>query len=184
MSLVRISGPPELCVSLAEIKAQCRVADEDSDQDALLVGLARSAQDSIEGNAGWLGRSLTISQWRLTLDAFPPSEVIVLPLPPCQSVDSLTYIDPDGAEQVITDYVVYGIGGATPPRLAHAYGQRWPSTRRQGDAVSVTFTCGYGDHNDVPESVRAAILLQVHALYDGCSNDDAINALLMPHRTW
>ena len=184
MSLIRISGPPDLVVSLAEAKAQLRLDDEDTSQDAMIMGHLRAAQDSIDGASSWLGRCLTTQQWRLTLDAFPACEVIEIPLPPCQSVDALTYVDDDGATQTINDYVVYGIGGAWPARLIHAYGARWPATRRQGDAVSVTFTCGYGGWNDVPEDVRAAVMLMAAGLYDGCSHNDAVNALLMPHRIW
>jgi uncharacterized phiE125 gp8 family phage protein len=184
MSLIRISGPSELVVSLAELKDQCRIASEDIDQDAMLVGHLRAAQDAIEGNAGWLGRALTTQQWRMTLDAFPACETIQIPLPPCQSVDSVSYVDSDGNEQVINDFVVYGIGGSWPARLIHAYGARWPSTRCQGDAVSIEFTAGFGSFTDVPESIRAAVLLMAAGLYDNCSNDDAVNSLLLPHRIW
>ena len=91
---------------------------------------------------------------------------------------------PTATSRASSDYVVYGIGGATPARLAHAYGASWPSIRRQGDAVSVEFTAGYGGFNDVPEDVRAAVLLLAAGLYDGCSNNDAAMALLMPYRGW
>jgi uncharacterized phiE125 gp8 family phage protein len=182
MSLARLSGPPDVVVSLAEAKAHLRL--DHGDDDALVAGHIRAAQDSIDGASGWLGRALTLQQWRLTLDHFPWTGVVAIPMPPCQSVDSLTYIDTDGAEQSIVDYVVHGIGGATPARLAPAYGARWPATRCQGDVVSVTFTCGWPSFSDVPESVRAAVLLMTQGLYDGCTNDDAVMALLMPHRVW
>jgi uncharacterized phiE125 gp8 family phage protein len=184
MSLVSLSGPPELVVSLAEAKAHLRVADDDSDEDAVIAGCIRQAMDTIDGASGWLGRCLTTQNWRLTLDAWPACDVIAIPLPPCQSVDSLTYIDPDGLEQAINDYVTYGIGGATPARLAHAYGSRWPATRCQGDAIQIDFTCGWPSFSDVPESVRAAVLLMTGALYDQCSENGAVTALLMPHRIW
>jgi len=184
MTLTRLSGPPDLVVDLAMAKAQLRLEDDDGGQDAMIVGHIRAAQDSIDGASGWLGRCLTSQQWRLTLDAWPACEVIELPLPPCQSVDALTYIDPDGAEQTITDYVLYGAGGTWPARLAHAYGSRWPATREQGDAIQIEFTCGYGTWNDVPESVRAAVLLLTAQLYDGCGAADAVNSLLLPHRSW
>jgi uncharacterized phiE125 gp8 family phage protein len=184
MSLVRLSGPPDVVVSLAEAKAHLRLEDSDADQDALIAAHIRAAQDQIDGASGWLGRALTSQQWRLSLDRFPSCEVITIPLPPCQSVDALTYVDTDGNEQAIGDFVVYGIGGATPARLAPAYGTRWPSTRCQGDSISVTFTCGWPSFSDVPESVRAAVLLLTEALFDGCSHDDAVTALLTPHRIW
>jgi uncharacterized phiE125 gp8 family phage protein len=178
MSLTRLSGPPELVVSLSELKAQVRLPVEDTDQDAMLMGHLRAAQDSIDGASGWLGRALTTSQWRLTLDAWPACETILIPLPPCRSVDALSYVDTDGATQSINDFVTYGIGGLHPARLTHAYGGSWR------DAIQVDFTAGYGGFNDVPETIRAAVLLMAAGLYDGCSNNDAAIALLMPHRIW
>jgi uncharacterized phiE125 gp8 family phage protein len=194
MSLVRLSGPPALCVSLAELRTHLRVdgLTPDEAQDALIAGFARAAQDSIDGASGWLGRALTTQQWRLTLDAFPVTEVITLPLPPCRSVDAVTYVDTNGATQSIVGYQVYGIGGATPARLAPAYNTRWPATRCQGDAVRIDFTCGYGTHSDVPEPVRAAIMLMVGTSYgfrelpvptDFMWTPAATN-LLMPYRVW
>jgi uncharacterized phiE125 gp8 family phage protein len=182
MSLVRLSGPPDVVVSMAEAKAHLRV--DHGDDDAMIAGAIRAAQDTVDGASGWLGRALTTQTWRLTLDNFPWAGVISVPMPPLQSIDALSYIDVDGAEQAILDYQVFGIGGATPARVSPAYGTRWPATRCQGAAVSVVFTCGYGSWSDTPESVRAAVLLMTQGFYDGCTNDDAVMALLMPHRVW
>jgi uncharacterized phiE125 gp8 family phage protein len=182
MSLVRLSGPPQLCVSLAELKEQVRLPAEDNSQDAMLVAHLRAAQDSIDGARGWLGVALTTQQWRLTLDRFP-CDVLEIPLPPCRSVDSVAFIAPDGGTETIVDYQVHSIGGTRPARLAPAYGARWPATRCQGDAVSVTFTAGWPSFSDVPESIRAAVLLMAAALYDNCESA-AAEHLLLPHRTW
>jgi uncharacterized phiE125 gp8 family phage protein len=184
MSLVRLSGPPQLCVSLQELKEQLRLDAGDTSQDAMLAGHLRTAQDSIDGARGWLGVALTSQQWLLTLDFFPWHGIIEIPLPPLQTVDSLTYIDTDGVTQSIEDFLVYGAGGSRPARLAPAHGARWPAARCQGDAVSVVFTCGHDSFSDVPESVRQAVLLTAAGLYDGCSHDDAIQSLLTPHRVW
>ena len=109
--------------------------------------------------------------------------MIEIPLPPCQSVDALTYVDDDGATQTST--TTWSMASAArPARLIHAYGARWPATRRQGDAVSVTFTCGYGGWNDVPEFLVAA----PHSLHNVKPStmvaryEDAVNELLMSHR--
>jgi uncharacterized phiE125 gp8 family phage protein len=184
MSLIRLSGPPELVVSLQELKAQLRLDAGDTSQDAMLMGHLRVAQDSIDGARGSLGIAVTDQQWLMTLDYFPWHGLIEVPLPPLASIDSLTYIDTDGAAQEIEDYQVHGIGGSRPARLAPGYGGRWPAARCQGDAVSVVFTAGHDSFNDVPETIRQAVLLTAAGLYDGCSHNDAITSLLTPHRIW
>jgi uncharacterized phiE125 gp8 family phage protein len=195
MTLHLVAAPAALPLSLAELKAHLRVTDDA--EDALIVGYLRAAVGAIDGAAGWLGRALITQTWRMDLDAWPACETIQIPLPPCRTVDLVTYVDEDGSTQSIVDYQVYGLGGSWPARVAHAYGSRWPGTRRQGDAISVTFTAGYGDSwNDVPEPVRAAILMMVTDLFehrgsfisgsgfDKLQPSDTVQALLMPFRTW
>ena len=46
----------------------------------------------------------------------------------------------------------------------------------------VTFVAGYGDSwNDVPESIRTAIIAKVQELYDGCASG-VPEKLLAPYR--
>jgi uncharacterized phiE125 gp8 family phage protein len=180
-SLRQIVPPAVLPLSLAEVRAAVRL--EAGDADELLAGYLRSAVAQLDGAAGILGRCLVEQQWVMTLDRFPACQVIEIPLPPCQSVDELSYIDGDGATQVITDYVVYGIGDTWPARLTHAWGGTWPTTRNQGDAVQITFTAGYGpDWNSVPEPIRQAIATMVAASFDGCSATEEVSLLLGPYR--
>ncbi|WP_173934299.1 head-tail connector protein [Chelativorans sp. Marseille-P2723] len=68
-------------------------------------------------------------------------------------------------------------------------GRSWPSVYRRCDAVSITFTAGYGATEDIPEPIRQAILLIVQRLFDGAGTevdaaiDRAVHALISPYRT-
>jgi hypothetical protein len=51
------------------------------------------------------------------------------------------------------------------PYLLPAYGSAWPWATSQADAISISFTAGYGDADtDVPENIRTAIALGVSHL--------------------
>lgn len=87
--------------------------------------------------------------------------------PNLQSVTSIVYIDTAGDSQTwdAADYQVDA--NRVFPRIAPAYGESWPSTRDQMNAVTITAVYGYGDDwNDVPESIRHAILIMTGDGYE------------------
>jgi uncharacterized phiE125 gp8 family phage protein len=139
-------------------------------------------------------RSLYPTTWALTLERFPAG-AIAIPRPPLQSVVSITYIDTDGIEQTL-DPARYQVRAAQGPlaargRILPAYGETWPATRCQMDAVTVTFVAGYAQ---VPEDITHARLLIIGELYKQRSesvhtinqNPALIRArdLLMPYRVY
>lgn len=156
--LTRITAPTSEPVSLAEAKAHLAVigtADDD-----LLTRLISSAVASFDGPEGRLGRCLITQEWRLDIPgSFPPG--IVLPLPPVISVDAITYLDSAGATQTLApgEYFSAGLGSTYAATVFPMV--RWPSAR----SVAVTFTCGFGDADDVPEDIRNAIVAAVGAAY-------------------
>lgn len=138
--------------------------------DSATVAIYKAAAQSyLDGPAGILGRALVTQTWTLTLPAFPvyTAPQLWLPLPPLQSVASITYIDGDGAEQTLASsaYNVV-LRGERPGYVAPSFGATWPATRKQESAVSVQFVAGYGDPADVPRNVVAAGLLVAADLYD------------------
>lgn len=91
---------------------------------------------------------------------------IYLPNPPLITVDSITYVDSDGATQTLSP-TLYAVDQSEPARLTPAYGQTWPATRNQASAVSIIYTCGYGAAGSaVPEGIRDWILMRVGSLYE------------------
>jgi uncharacterized phiE125 gp8 family phage protein len=85
---------------------------------------------------------------------------------PLASVDSITYVDSNGDPQTL-DSALYDVDTTTEPgRAAPAYGESWPMTRPQINAVTLTYTAGYGQAADVPDPIKQAILLTVAHLYN------------------
>lgn len=169
----RIARPEVLPVSLAEAKAHCRVFH--SDDDGFITGLIMAAVAHLDGTDGWLGRALVTQSWEMVLDAFPRDYRIRLPLAPVQSVDAVLYRAPDGSELTMADsrwYLANGGEGISWLSLEPQAG--WPSTQTRDGAVRVQFTAGYPATTDsppdlagnVPEPIKAAILLMVGDMYE------------------
>jgi len=86
-------------------------------------------------------------------------------LPPLQSVTSISYVDADGATQVL-DSARYTGDIAGQPGWVVVDEDGWPDTMETANAVTIRFVCGYGLASSVPASLRAAMLLHVGDLYE------------------
>lgn len=154
MGLQLLAAPATQPVPLDVAKEHLRIAPDDTDSDAEVTRLIRAATARAEKITG---RALAVQSWRLILDSFPKG-AIAIPMPPLKSVESITYTDPSGADQVLDEsaYVVnpFGLVGKITP----AMGKCWPSSAQQAMSLRIDFTAGY---DQVPEDVIAAILLLV-----------------------
>jgi uncharacterized phiE125 gp8 family phage protein len=177
-SLVRITAPAEVPLSLAEAKAIARLDGIDDDDDAVIAGYIRVATDWTEQH---LGKALISQVWSYTVDGFPWGyhPQIRLPLGPVQTVDEVLYVDNDGVPTVLaTSAYVLSADSLWP-----SYATTWPVPRMQRDAVSIRFTAGYGlDWNTIPEAIRHGIAMLVAGYYDGCQAEDAVIEMIRPYR--
>jgi uncharacterized phiE125 gp8 family phage protein len=165
MPLTRIDPPATLPVSLEEMKSHSHI--DGALEDARISDFLRTATARLDGRDGLLGRCLITQSWRLTLDGFPPE--IALPLPPCQSVIEIRYVDAAGALRTLAPvaYQVFGFGDADPAWIRPAFGGAFPASRRSPESVIVEFRAGYGDAAaDVPEPLRTAIKMHAGHLHE------------------
>jgi len=175
-------------VSLASAKLHLRVGDGE-EEDFLIRALIAAATEYVEN---FTGRALISQTWIEYFDAFPAC--ISLKKSPAVSVTSIKYLDSAGDEQTLpaADYTVDVI--TEKSRIAPVYGSSWPSTYGEFNSVYVEYVAGYGDtEDDVPHSIRAALLLLIGHLYENreVSIPTALNelpfgfdALLTPYRLW
>lgn len=200
MSLHLVTAPTVLPVGLNEMKDHLRIEPTDTDEDALIMGLIHAGVTHIDGQKGILGRALCTQTWDYKLDAFPAE--IRIPLPPLQSVDSISYVDENGATQTLSTSVYQVVNNGTrPSTIVEAYNQSWPTTRCIPQAVTVRFTAGYLDNNSpadtrngVPQPVKHALMLLGGHWYEnrtpvevGVSVSDVpmtVDALLAPYRVY
>ena len=179
--LVRTVAPAQDLVTLDEAKDHARV-DHDAD-NAQIAAMVAAAIARLDGPFGLLSRALVTQTWTLTLDEWPAE--IEVPLPPLQSVDSITYTAMDGATATLdpADYSVGGVGDDEPAIIWPV--EAWPKLGANREAVSVTFTAGYGAPGAVPEPIRQAALAIVAALFDGRGVAEAgVEHLIAPYRRW
>ena len=172
MALTQTAAPASyLAVTLAEAKRQLRMEETTADDTLISDVLIPAAYDRAELATQ---RQLFTATWALKLDAFPCADRIELPRPPLRSVTSVAYVDTNGDAQTWASSNYLSDAVATPitprcqrGRLALAYGVSWPSTRSQINAVTITFSAGYGTATtDLPKLLRQAILLDLTRLYE------------------
>ncbi len=157
-------APPEVePVTVEEAKAHLRPeGDADDDYVSALITAARERVEL------FLRRALITQGFEYARDGFPVSQVIGLPRPPLQSVDSIQYVDTAGNVQTLApeDYVV-DASSSEIGRVALAWNRFWPITRNSVNSVVIQFTAGYGDAaEDVPQVIRQGILIEVSNMYE------------------
>ncbi len=131
-------------------------------EDWLLSMFIRSARSAAERITR---RALVTQTWDLHLDAFPGWEMFI-PKPTTQSITSITYDDTDGNTQTL-DPARYHVDLASEPaRITPVFGNIWPITRWQTDAVKVRFVAGYGAAADVPPGIKNWMLMRIKTLWE------------------
>lgn len=183
MSLTLITPPAIEPVTLAEAKVHLKV--DTTDDDALIMRAISGAGARAEWH---VGRAFITQSWMLRLDCWPQSNLIEIPLPPLQVVNTITTYAMDDAATVL-DPASYQVDTASAPaRIVLRAGASPPLDLRAMDAVEIAFTAGYGDdETDVPAPIREAILefvahLYVHRGEDGGDPVVTAQALLAPYR--
>ena len=72
-------------------------------------------------------------------------QTLHIPLPPLQSITSITYLDAAGSLQTLAPSAYRVDAVSTPGRVTPAYGTTWPATYPVTNAVVIRFKAGFGD---------------------------------------
>lgn len=163
MALKIITGPTVEPVSLQQAKLHLRVIGDPSDvsanpEDTYISALIVAARQRAEHLTG---RALMPQTLELALDSF--SRVIRLPRPPLASVASVKYLDSEGNLQTLdpSSYIV--ADHSEPACLVSA--ESWPATKDAPNAVLIRYVAGYATAPEVPETIKAWMLLCIGMLY-------------------
>ena len=157
MSTIKLSDASVEAIALAQAKLHLRV--DESDEDSLISLYIGAARNACEARTG---RAITLTNFRLTMDAFP-SGAIELSFPRLISVQSVKYYDLDGVFQTLAaqDYLLDAV--SEPGLVYQAQGLAWPNAQERIGAVVVDYTAGY---SDVPKDLMAWMLLAITDLYE------------------
>ena len=113
----------------------------------------------------------------LFYDRFYPN--IRPPKAPLMAVSSIKYFDNAGDEQTLSTDIYTVDAKRDPARIVRAFNQQWPVTRRIPNAVTVTYTAGYGaTRASTPETAKQAIMLLVGHWYE---NREEVTFGSQPH---
>ena len=152
-------------VTLAEAKLWLRIDDGDTDQDAEILLLIIAMRERAEELTGRSFVQRTLEMW---MDDFPADEVIFLPHGPVISVESVSYLDADGALQVLdgspSSWQEDLVGH--PARISPLYGTNWPNAREGYGAVRVQYVAGYANANAIPRQVRLWMQTRIATFYE------------------
>lgn len=159
MSITLITGPATEPVTLAEAKLHLRV--DVSDDDALITSLIVAMRTACENE---IKRSLITQTWEKVMDFFP--DAIQLPMPPIQSVTSITYIDVNGALQTLPTNQYVLDKDSEPGYVVRAINVNWPVTGDYINAVRVRYVAGYVAAANVPETIKLWMKIRLANAYD------------------
>lgn len=168
MPIRLITAPAVEPVTLIEAKAHLRV--DHSEDDTLISSLIEASRMYCEK---FTARAFITQTWEYVADVFPAHE-IMLPLPPLQSVTSVKYDDGGGIEQILA-IDQYEVDNVSEPGWVVPITTGWPTATWAGiNSVRIRYLAGYAAGTDspidlaanVPQSIKAAILLHVGQLYE------------------
>lgn len=166
---VRTIAPAADLLTLAEAKNQCNV-DHDDD-DMLLNAYIAAAMGLFDGYGG-IGRAFINQTWAVAMGCWPSCR-IDLPLAPVSAIGSITYYDTANALQTLAGGNYMLLEDALAPHLRWTAAAVLPALYDRDDAITVTFTAGYGAAaTDVPARVIHAMKLLIAHWY---ANREAVN---------
>lgn len=178
-ALTRTTAPAAEPLTLAEAKIHLRVSS--TDDDGLITSLITAVRLLAEE---FTRRAFVTQGWKLWLDAFPQqddvlweglregptnllvSRFITLPRPPLQSVTSVTSYDESNTGTVFAASHYFVDTASQPGRLALRNGESWPVPARATNGIAVDYVAGYGNAEDVPQALKAGMLVHLAHLYE------------------
>ena len=142
-------------ITEAEAKRHLRLDDDDPGVTDVprVITAARQAVEQ------YLATSIVDQRRVYHLDRFPGGlGWIRLPNGPVDSITSIAYVDADGNDQSVNEYQL--ATNRLDDILAPAFGENWPSSRDQFNAVTITYQAGMMagspptlEHEDIKQAI-------------------------------
>ncbi len=137
--MIPVTKPHIEPLSMAEVKAQLGIAD--TAQDAVI---SRRIIEAREWAESFTRRAFAQQTWDWSLDAWPASSVLDVPLGSLQSVDAISYYDSAAALQTMADTEYQVDTASLVGRIMPEYGKSWPDVRTEKfNPITVRFTAGF-----------------------------------------
>jgi uncharacterized phiE125 gp8 family phage protein len=151
MQHIVTTAPDEEPVTLAQMRLHLGITQStDTARDTIITGRITSARQWAEQYTRTAYVTQTLCGYS---DDFHCQQIDLKG--PLQAVTGILYLDSNGVQQTLSaaDYLVDTVTNCVVP----AYGLDWPDARLQRNSIQITYRSGYGDPEDVPESIKDAI---------------------------
>lgn len=161
--LAQTVAPTVEPLTLPEVKRHLRIDHTDDDvylTDYLIPAAREYVEDETE-------RQLITATWALKLPCFPGAgEPLKLPKPNLQAVSSITYYT-DDVSTTLSSTAYSVLATEQPGVVEESTLDNWPDTDTRRDAVTVTYTAGYGAaSSSVPLKIKQAMFLLIGHWYE------------------
>lgn len=172
-----VTVPATEVVTIAEARQQAR-SDIDTDLDAELTRLITVARNHVEKYCGIrIGAQTIVAK----CDSF--DDLARLPEAPVTSIDSIEYIDTEGAPQTLSTGVYELRADELEAGVVLKFNQSWPALQ-PGSRISLTAVVGY---TTAPPAVHHAMLLRIADFFMShetvaSGKYSTFDALLVNHR--
>ncbi len=163
MGLIQTVAPSTEPITKAEAKIHLRIpvgvtVDDSYVEDQLIPAATVWVENETQ-------TQLITATWQYTLDWFPGWEIDV-PRPRLIGVSSLTYSATDGTSTTLTENTDFRVDtNKRPGRLTPDFGKSWPVTRDIMEAVTLTYTAGFGAASAVPVTIKQAMFFLIGHWY-------------------
>lgn len=157
----KVITPPAAALSLEQLRRHCRIDPPDSANDAdtdLSAALAAAHAHAQH----YTGISIGVQTLELALDEFPAAGIQLLQ-GPVSSITSVTYLDANGASQVLSSGAYRLNDYTTPQELLPIVDTEWPDTYPDVNAVKIRYVAGAAS---IDGAVAQALRLLVGLYYD------------------
>lgn len=152
-------------LTLEEAKEHLRLIDDaDDSQVEMWISVAREVVEVVTR------RALITQTITATLDRWLCR--IQLPMPPLIAVTSINYVDATGATQTLATNQYQVVASGEPAYIVAKHGVTWPTLLPQPDAITIVYTAGYGDADDVPARAKHAMKMLIGHMAE---NREAVN---------
>ena len=129
--------------------------------DSLVNMLISAAREHAEN---FTGLSLVNREHSFSLDEFPCS-FIDLQVWPVTAITEVSYVDENGATQILPSGQ-YRLDNVSRPARLYTVENTWPTTKKQDNAISVRFAAGFNDAIPMPKTLKQSMLLIIGHLYE------------------
>lgn len=147
-TVVAIAAEP---LTTDEVKRRLRI--DASDEDGTISAMIKESRDYAERYCGACIATRTLA---LQCGAF--ADFAHLPEAPLQSIASITYVDPDGAPQTLSNTVYENWSAdSLAAAIVLKHGQAWPAIQ-QGSWITLTGVFGF---DVVPPALSRAMLIHI-----------------------